>query len=222
MTISPRLLFLSFLGLGLVTGLFVGTLSQAMAAPSDVAGQHNTLFVLVDDLKSEHPILEGIWLAALPLGSIEWNWMPIYPVPLDESKSEYATPHSAFYLPSNSFSDPNLLPPLQAQRVWWDEVIWLDESALGLALSLSGYQSGLSGDTWLEPQRALLEQVRSLKKLCKGAQTGAATDAGSLDQLLAVMPDHLRTSLNPFELITRWDDWSKDEFALSCTHPWAD
>jgi len=222
MTISPRLLFLSFLGLGLVTGLFVGSLGKALAAPTGELGQSNTLFVLVDDLNSDHPILEGIWLAALPAGSSEWSWMPIYPTPLDESKNEYATPHSAFYLPSKDFREVAALPPLQAQRVWWDEVVWLDEAALGLMLTINGYNPKLSGDTWLEPQRALLEQVQALKKLCHGAPTTAAASAGLLDQLLALMPDHLDTSINPFELITRWDTWSQNEFALSCSHPWAD
>jgi hypothetical protein len=221
MTIAPRLLFLSFLGLGLVTGLFVGTLGQALAAPVGVEGQHNTLFVLVDDFNTEHPILEGIWLAALPTGSSEWNWMPIYPTPLDDTNSPYAIPHSAFYLPSNGFGDANVLPPLHAQRVWWDDVIWLDDAALGLLVTLSGHESKLIGQTWQEPQRALLEQVRSLKKICNGG-SAAAGSAGLLDQILALMPNHIRTSINPFDLITRWDSWSSDGFALGCTHPWAD
>src|SRR3990172_8267569 len=111
MTISPRLLFLSFLGIGFVTGLFLGTPSQAPAGRAGDQNQHNTLFILVDDLNAEPPILEGIWLAARQVGSHEWNWMPIYPIPLDETDSEYAKPHSAFYLPGSETPDVNKLPP---------------------------------------------------------------------------------------------------------------
>lgn len=221
MTISPRLLFLSFLGIGLVTGLFLGTLSQALAAPAGDPNQHNTLFILVDDLNAEHPILEGIWLAARQVGSHEWNWMPIYPIPLDETDSEYAKPHSAFYLPGSETPDVNKLPPLRAQRVWWDETFWLDEAALGLLQTVNGSDPVTIADTWLEPQAALLEQVQILNKLCKGGQASASS-AGALDQVLDLMPNHFRLSISPFELITRWDAWSQDGFSLSCSHPWAD
>lgn len=221
MTISPRLLFLSFLGLGLVTGLFLGTLGQALAAPSADPNQQNTLFVLVDDLNSSNPILEGIWLAARQEGSDEWNWMPIYPAPLDEADSEYAKPHSAFYLPNSEMTDATALPPLRAQRVWWDEVFWLDEAALGLLQTIGGAEPIGMADTWLEPQAALFEQVQTLNKLCDTGQA-TASGAGALDQLLALMPNHFRLSINPFDLITRWDAWSQDGFSFSCTHPWAD
>jgi hypothetical protein len=221
MTISPRLLFLSFLGLGLVTGLFLGTLSQALAASVSDPNQHNTLFVLVDDFSSSNPVLEGIWLAARQEGSDQWNWMPIYPAPLEEEDSEYAKPHSAFYLPSKEIPDVNSLPPLRAQRVWWNEVFWLDEAALGLLQTISGKEPVAMVDTWLEPQAALFGQVQILNNLCKAGQV-TASGAGTLDQLLALMPSHIRLSINSFDLITRWDGWSQDGFPLSCTHPWAD
>jgi len=221
MTISPRLLFLSFLGLGLVSGLFIGTLGQALAAPGGDPNQHNILFVLVDDLNSEQPILEGIWLAARQVGSQQWNWMPIYPTPLDETESEYAKPHGAFYLPSNRTTEPSTLPPLRAQRVWWDEVFWLDEAALGLIQTFNGGEPRRMSDTWLEPQAALLDQVSILNKLCKGGQA-AASVPGTLDQVLSLVPNHLRVSISPFELIARWDEWAIAGFAFGCTHPWAD
>lgn len=221
MIISRRLLFCCFLGLGLVTGLFLGTLSQAIAAPTAASGQQNTLFVLVDDLAAEHPTLQGIWLAVRAEGSREWSWMPIYPTVLDESKNQYATPHSAFYLPAGEIEDVNALPPLRAQGAWWNEVFWLDEAALAVVQTISGGEAIAMADTWLEPQRALFEQVQILKNVCSGGQSAAANGLPALDQLLALMPNHFRSSINPFDLITRWDDWAADGFAASCTHPWA-
>ncbi|MEX2162358.1 MAG: hypothetical protein WD751_10660 [Anaerolineales bacterium] len=221
MAITPRLLFLSFLGLGLVTGLFLGSLGQAIAAPAGESGQHNYLFVLVDDLGAEHPTLEGIWLAARTEDSATWNWMPVYPVPLDETESVYAKPHAAFYLPSGNFDDVNALPPLRTQGAWWDEVFWIDEAALGVLQGLSGSSASLTSDTWIEPQRALYEQVQILNNVCNSAAAIAAAGPGALDQLLALVPAHLDPSISPFELITRWDDWTQSGFALNCAHPWA-
>jgi hypothetical protein len=218
MTISPRLLFLSFLGFGLVTGLFVGSLSHAIAAGPETSTQSNTLFVIVDDLASEHPALQGIWLAARGEDSSEVNWMPVYPAPLDETNNEFAKPHSAFYLPSNTFEDVNALPPLRSGNLWWDEIFWLDEAALSALQSASGAEATALNDTWLEPQSALFDQVQVLNALCTAGQQGSR---GLLDQLLALMPGHMRQTVNPFELITRWDQWSLSGFALSCIHPWA-
>lgn len=220
MAFSPRLLFLSFLGLGLVVGLFVGSLGEAIAAPAAKSGQQNTLFVLVDDLGAEHPSLEGIWLAARGQDSETINWMPVYPVPLTEADDEYAQPHAAFYLPDAGFDDPSALPPLRRQGAWWDEVFWLDEAALGILQSEAGLNPQALSDPWVEPQRALYEQVQMLNALCQSVPSSANTHA--LDQILALMPNHFRSSVSPFELITHWDVWSQQGFQLGCSHPWAD
>jgi hypothetical protein len=219
MTLSPRLLFLSFLGLGLITGLFVGSLGEAIAAPLAKNTQENTLIILVDDLNAEHPTLQGIWLAARSLGSDAINWVPVYPQPLQDNEDPLAQPHSAFYLPDPTFDDPSVLPPLRAQGAWWSEVIWLDEAALGVLRSATGRAATSITDPWVEPQQSLYEQVQILNDFC---QAPSLFGLDALDQMLALIPQHLRSSISPFELITAWDSWSQGGYLLSCSHPWAD
>jgi hypothetical protein len=219
MALSPRLLFLSFLGLGLITGLFVGSLGEAIAAPLAKSTQQNTLFLLVDDMNAEHPTLQGIWLAAKSLGSDAVNWVPVYPQPLKANEDPLAQPHSAFYLPDRNFDDPSNLPPLRAQGAWWSEVIWLDKAALGVLQSATGQEASTITDPWVEPQQALYEQVQILNAIC-GAPS--LFGIGAMDQMLALIPNHLRSSISPFELITAWDSWSQGGYLLSCSHPWAD
>ena len=218
MVLSPRTLFLSFLGLGLVTGLLVGSLSEAIAAPSAKNIQQNTLIVLVDDLGSQNPALEGIWLAARSAGNDTFNWEPVYPVPLTEADEEFAKPHSAFYLHDAHFDDPSALPPLRSSGIWWNEVFWIDNAALGALQTITGQTSFPITDAWVEPQAALYEQVQLLNGICQANFSGTQ----NLDQILALMPNHIRSSVSPFELITRWDGWSQVGFSLSCTHLWAD
>jgi hypothetical protein len=219
----PRpLLFGGFLMIGLLSGLFVGNLNAAMAAPQSEAknAQHNTLLVLVDDLGTEQPVLQGIWLAARVEGVAAISWMPIYPQPLTEEASEYAAAHEAIYMVSNSIEDVIFLRPLRAEGAWWDEVFLVDAAALNALQGLAGTVPASRADTWLEPQRALHEQVQSIQTLC-AAFPGLGT-AATLDNGLALMPGHLQSSLNPFDMITQWDAWAQDSFALTCTHPWAD
>ena len=72
---------------------------------------------------------------------------------------------------------------------------------------------------WAEPQRALFGQVQIINSLCQWIQTASSND--HLDQILALMPDHLRSSSSSFELITRWDAWAQGSVPLNCSRPWA-
>ncbi len=213
-----RLLFLGFMLLGAASGFFVGSLSHAMAAPGNKgdATQHNTLIVLVDHLQAQQPALEGIWLAARVGDEPQINWMPIYPLPLADA-SPYSQAHSQINLLSNKIEDLGSLAPIRDAGIWFDEVFMLDEAALSAIDNLRGAASGPVADAWGEPQGALQQQVELINSLCSFAWS----DPNSLDQTLALIPTHLRSSLSPFDLIARWDSWSQAGFALGCTHPWA-
>lgn len=217
---SPRLLFFGFLLAGLASGFFIGSLRSAMAAPlikqpAAQTAQHNSLIVLVDDLKADQPSLRGIWLAAR--SGAEIVWMPIYPQPL-HGGSNYAQPHSELRLASGQLGAVAQLAPLRAAGVWFDEVFLADQAALGaLGAAAGASQAGLRA-TWAEPQAALQEQVEFIQALC----TAAWGDAAQLEAGLALMPAHLYSSTSPFDLITRWDTWAQVGFGLTCSHPWAD
>jgi hypothetical protein len=213
-----RLLFLGFMLLGAASGFFVGSLSHAMAAPNAKgnATQHNTLFVLVNNLQAEQPALEGIWLAARVGEEAQINWMPIYPLPLNDA-SPYSQAHSPINLVSNKIEDLGSLAPIRSAGIWFDEVFMLDEAALSAIGNLSGAAGSSPADAWAEPQGALQQQVELINNLCAFSWS----DPKSLDQTLALIPSHLRSSLSPFDLIARWDSWSQAGFGLSCTHPWA-
>lgn len=219
MAISPRLLFLSFLGFGLITGLFIGSLGLAIAAPAERSEQHNVLFVLVDDLTAENPSLEGIWLAAQSEADETWNWMPIYPEPLEDVESEFSKPHAAFYLPNADFDNAAALPPLRGQGAWWDEEFWLDEIGLNQVLAGSGMEASSFARSWQEPQKALFQQVQVLNQLCNLSMS--ASNVTLLDQLVSLMPTHLRSTSGAFDLIRSWDTWIADGGRLACAHPWA-
>jgi hypothetical protein len=213
-----RLLFLGFMLLGAASGFFVGSLSHAMAAPSNKgdSAQHNTLIVLVDNLQAEQPALEGIWLAARVEDAPQINWMPIYPLPLDNA-SPYSQSHNELNLVSNKIEDLGSLTPIRDAGIWFDEVFILDEAALSAIGNLSGAAGGPQADAWVEPQGALQQQVELINSLCAFSWS----DPKSLDQTLALIPTHFRSSLSPFDLIARWDSWAQAGFALGCTHPWA-
>jgi hypothetical protein len=218
---SPTRLFLGFLGIGLLSGFFLGNLTEAAAAEraESKSLQQNTLIVFVDDLTADHQTVRGIWLAAQVAESSELSWMPIYPPPLGANADEFSEAHQALVLENFEFEDLSFLSPIHSQRVWWDEVFVIDATALLTLQNLVGLSGATMVETWLEPQRALHEQVELLQGLC--AVSPVLADQATLDQVLALMPSHIQSTQSPFELITRWDIWSDSGVGLSCTHPWA-
>jgi hypothetical protein len=219
--LSPVRLFLGFLGIGLLSGIFLGNLTQASAAEraESKSLQENTLIVFVDDLTADHQTVRGIWLAAQMADSGELSWMPIYPSPLGPDADEYSEAHTALILENFEFADLSFLSPIHSQRVWWDQVFVIDAAAVVTLQNLVGLTGASTVETWLEPQRSLHEQVEFLQGLC--AALPATANQAALDQVLALMPSHIQSTQSPFELITRWDDWSHSGFGMSCTHPWA-
>ncbi len=219
---SRHLLFICFVLFGAVSGFFIGSLSHALAAAPVSKGdvditQHNSLIVLVDSLDSAQPVLKGVWLAARSEDSTQINWMPIYPLPLDDSGNVYAQAHKAISLSSNGLEGLAGLTPIRDASIWYDEVFMLDEAVLNAISAFSATPlSGLSA-TWVEPQGALQEQVQAIQSLCAFNWSAPA----ALDQILALMPTHFRSSLNPVDLIARWDNWAQSGYELACTHPWA-
>jgi len=215
--IPRRVLFFGFLLLGAASGFFLGSLSHALAAPSSKGdqAQHNTLIVLVDNLEAESPSLEGIWLAAHVADVPQINWMPIYPQPLDDG-GVYSSPHAALSVTVSGLGDLALLNPIREQGIWFDEVFIFDAAALSAISSLSGAPiSNLAA--WAEPQGALQQQVQLIQSLCAFSWSGS----NALDPVLALIPNHLQSSLSPFDLIARWDSWAQSGFGLGCSHPWA-
>jgi hypothetical protein len=218
---SPTRLFLGFLGIGLLSGFFLGNLTQAVAAEraENKNLQQNTLIVFVDDLTADHQTVRGIWLAAQMADTGELSWMPIYPSPLGVNADEYSEAHTALVLENFELGDLSYLSPIHSERVWWNEAFVVDSTALIALQNLAGLNPTSTVETWLEPQRALHDQVEFLQGLCAAFPTAAGQAA--LDQVLTLVPAHIQSTQSPFDLITRWDDWSQSEFGLSCTHPWA-
>ena len=214
--ISTRMVFSTFLVLGALSGFFLGNLRSVRAAEALSAktpAQTTSLIVVVDDLSAAAPIVQAAWLLKhSPQG--EAAWQPVYPAPL-ASQSAYALPHEAIYLDANQHSSLGglaTLAPLQQAALAFDESLVIDEIGLG---TLLGTALALPS-TAAEPQAALQAQVQVLQSLC-----AASWHNEQLDQFVGLMPEHLRSSLNVFTWITRWDRWMADGQPIQCRHPWA-
>jgi len=218
-------LFGSFLLLGLSSGLFLGSLQATWASASEGVQkqQVNYLFAVVSDEQGEVATLQALWLAATRPESGEINWMPLYPQPLSDADARrgFSSAHEAIRL-SGGVDGLIGLPLLRELGINWDEAFILDNDAferIGVLLNVET-QGDLSIQTAIQPQLALQEQVRFVQAFCQAGSQLAVP--GILDTILALYPEHLRSSLNQFEVIALWDQLAERDFSVSCHHPWAD
>lgn len=216
-SVTRRTLFLAFVGVGVLSGLLAGSLGSALAAETGTAktpAKQSSLVVVVDELAAGQPLLLAAWqVQRTQTGSLEWS--PLYPTAL-QSGSAYAQPHAEFRLASTHSEAIAALEPVGAANITFDEIFVLDQTALQTLSSLTGSPLTLLAPA-AEPQAALQQQVQLVQSLC-----AAAWQPEQLDVWVALMPDHLQSSVSVFELITRWDAWAQSSFGLQCSHPWAD
>jgi hypothetical protein len=177
--------------------------------------QHNTLIAIVDDLQAEQPALIGAWLAARVGNDV--NLMPIYPQPL-QSEGGYAQAHEALRMAGSEIADLATLDPIRDANVRFDAAFILDEAAASAIGVLAGAPGAGLTESWQQPQAALQEQISLLKTVC----TAHWGEPAGLNGLLALMPDHMRTTLTAFDIITAWDSWAAAGSQLACSHPWAE
>ncbi len=216
-TASRRTLFLAFVGVGMLSGLLMGSLGSALAA--EVASvktpaKQSSVVVVVDALDSPQPVLLAAWhVQQTHSGALEWT--PLYPASL-QNETMYAHPHADLRLAGTDSEAIATAEPIAKAAISFDELFVLDQNAVAAISTLAGNLLTLRPAA-AEPQAALQEQVQLVQGLC-----AAQWEADYLDAWVALMPGHLQSSTSMFELITRWDAWAQAGFGLHCSHPWAE
>lgn len=215
-TASRRTLFLAFVGVGMLSGLLMGSLGSALAAEAasvKTPAKRSSLVMVVDALESPQPVLTAAWhVQQTQAGTLDWT--PLYPAPL-QSGSVYAQPHTDLRVLTIDSEAIAQLEPIAKAAISFDEIFVLDQSAVHAISTLAGIPLSLQLPAG-EPQAALQEQVQLVQGLC-----AAAWQPEQLDAWVALAPQHLQSSTSVFELITRWDAWAQDGFGLRCSHSWA-
>ena len=212
-------LFKPFLLLGLLMGIFLGSL-RVSASQSDEQPNHqeNFLIALVENSEDETSPLLALWLAATSIESGEVSWMPIYPqVPEKDIEATFGAPDPVLINPQDMQSFKNI-SLLREEAIWWDEVIVLDSLALTQIMELMPTQD----NNLAISQKTLYEQVNMIRHICE--ESNQFDNPESLNQILAMMgqPARIKSTLTSFDIISYWDILSSKQFELTCSHPWAD
>ncbi|MCJ7718142.1 MAG: hypothetical protein MUO54_16700, partial [Anaerolineales bacterium] len=89
-----------------------------------------TLIILVDDLGTLNPLLEGVWLTRSGDGGFGFLFFPIFPSQAEDGVQRDLNLRGAFWLEEISRPSQQFLTILTDRNLSWHQIILLDHTAL--------------------------------------------------------------------------------------------
>ena len=175
-----------------------------------------TLIILVDDLESINPLLEGVWLQRFADGGLGSMFFPLLPSQAEDGVQRDMNLRGAFWL--ESLGEPSLQfqTILHDRNLFWNRIIILDYHALKelgqiMAEIDPTYQPlnqvGLAGLSYSVENRGLVQsnQVIFIDELCSRLPFPAQNEL--LQRFLEGFGGHLQVSgSTPLDITLSWKD----------------
>jgi WD40 repeat protein len=222
-------------GLSIVIGITIGMMIKDTLYPSESSTPTITLptpesepqvndtilFIGVDDLQSETPMLEGAWLATLGSkqnhieNDIHIILVTLYPIipehVLTVEQAYLAQPHEAIPVDPNNLSALIEIKPIFNSDKNWAHVILVDNHAMNVMVSLinPNFPRPIptpSSDTfikpWTNPTGAYNQQFAILSTMCEEPESFALYN--TIVDIVKLNKTHLETNLSDDGLIRLW------------------
>jgi len=162
-----------------------------------------TLIILVDDLETLNPLLEGVWLHRSTDNGAGAMFFPIFPSQADDGLSRDLNLRGAFWLEESNQPSQQFLTILSDRNLSWHQLLMLDHSVLsemGLILAEldPAYQVlnsvGLAGLSYTVENRLIVQSNQALfiHDLCQVLPLPAHNDL--LQRFLEGFAGHVQLS----------------------------
>jgi len=195
--------------------------------------QRNILIIGVDRLNTQgsqyNPRLESLWMAYFS----QWNplitFVPIYPLTSQEKPTRNGSPQDTFSLNLDGTLGSEFVKQLEQDQVLWNSYVILDEISMIEIINMVGCPGKgdcqptgalILGDIprpWEDNLTAAQGQTDLVKKLC--IQASKLTANSRLGRILSLIPRHLRTDLDPTQLLEDWQEMSSTGNNFQCELP---
>lgn len=130
-----------------------------------------TLIILVDDLGTLNPLLEGVWLHRATDGGVGAMFFPIFPSQADDGLDRDLNLRGAFWLEERDQPSQQFLTILSDRNLSWHQILMLDHAVLNeigmiLAEMEPDYQPlnsvGLAGLSYSVENRLIVQSNQAL------------------------------------------------------------
>jgi thymidylate kinase len=137
-----------------------------------------TLLVVVNDLSSKKPELEGVWIVVTPFVERKWMILPVYPFSLSGGKSTDTKLERAFGLKRSGALERSFTGFLADKDISWDHYVVVDRFVLDSLIAMAGgarqkderfigsLASAQPPSTRVDAQVALLGQAKVMGTIC--------------------------------------------------------
>ena len=228
-----------FLIFSLVGGRIVGehspsrgplaALSAMSPLPTPSNGQVNLLVIGLDRLSSQNSRLVSVWILGYFSGQPQVSLIPVYPSVTESHDREFQQVVSRFNLTADGQPDRRLVRLLQKKHIWWNGYLLIDEIGI---IEMIDFLGGVKTDGQLftgaqavaslplseeDASTALEKQTHLLQSLCR--RTDLLTPDVDLRNILNLIPDHVQTDLDVFQVIREWRDLVNGSQRFRCEFP---
>lgn len=184
--------------------------------------QHNLLIVVADSLVETEPQLQGVWLALVISGQSKIMLLPVDPDPGESSEQPRRTalPAQVPLAPDGAL-DPRFFEALWERNLNWEAYLLVDETGLaGLwrVVSMQGGEESMPGQpgSLANVDSKTSEQNLLIQTLC---QSASRRIPASLEPVLDLTPQHLRTDIDLHTLSRNWPDLLTGYAGFTCEFP---
>jgi hypothetical protein len=237
--VAYPVVFTLFLLLGIWTGKLSGTFGSArgplatwqahsaISTPSN--GQTNLLVIGVDRLRSRQPSLESIWLVGYFPDNPHLTLIPVFPPASNADPADLRSLGESFRVSELGAPGPETLRTLQADHIWWNSYVILDEIAMieiidflgGLQVNDRRVKGALAISSFPLPEEdasaSLNGQTDLLQRICR--QANLLPPSADLRRILSLIPDHIQTDADIFQAMRDWRAVNSGRGNLVCEFP---
>jgi hypothetical protein len=195
-------------------------------------GQRSILLISATSLQTPNPHLESIWLATYLASDTTIRLLPVYPTGKPSlSDFEQQLDSSFNFVQGNSAQvlTQDFVEVLKKDNYWWSGYVVFDEVAFsriindigGIELNgrpLTGEQAVIGLAKLSDnPQRGFPSQVVVLQSVCHKFQE--ISPSLDLSQLVTLLPNHIYTDLDSYQLQTEMQSLFSNERKPTCRFP---
>ncbi|NIW44821.1 MAG: hypothetical protein GWN14_08730 [candidate division Zixibacteria bacterium] len=217
--------------LSIIAGIILGKMitdggiepTPTPTPPQEIIPEVNDtiLFIGVNSLEAETPLLEGAWLATLSMNNnhddniIQILLITLYPILPEHvnslEKAYLAEPHAPIQIDPNHLEKFREIKPIFDTDQEWTHIIVVDEYAMNLIISLTNPNLSLpipapSPNTfiksWENPVGAYQQHRAIIKTLCEEPENFALYN--TILEIVNLNNSHLKTNLTKEGLIQIW------------------
>jgi hypothetical protein len=229
-------IFFSFLLIGYQTGDSLGVMAWFKPGPQTSVhltvpgspvytvtvlpnGQHNILLIVADDLKSQSPRLESVWMMSYVANNTRLNFLPIYPSLAEPNEKsgdilpglfQFSLSQGKVQLASD-FQDT-----LRAEIPWWSSFLLLDRDALIEWVNDAPSVHQLP-HAWEDSRSALLGQASLYEDICWNSSI--AEPKSELKNVAQRLPDHVLSNMDRSQMLDEVEAMHEQIGRFSCEFP---